>query len=249
MDEAETGHLELESYRKAARSEGAAWNYKGLEIHAIPAIHERVAALAAGALPAGARVLDLASGSGAMCLRLRDLGLAPTGCDIVAENFRLHGSVPFIPVNLNHPLPEDMVGAFDCVIATELIEHLENPRHLLRQCFRALRPGGVLFVSTPNIDSPISQALHARTGEFQWFGEAEYRRDGHITPVSRRTLERALTEAWFVGTRVDSVAPVEFAGLAWWKMRALAWVLARVSTVPVLAGQIMVAEALRAEGG
>lgn len=43
-------------------------------------------------------------------------------------------------------------GSFDLVVATEVIEHLVyNPYHLLAQAFRALKPGGSLLVTTPNI--------------------------------------------------------------------------------------------------
>ena len=180
-----------------------------------------------------------------MCLRLKDLGFSPTGCDIVPENFRLHGRVSFSILNLNHPLPEEIVEAFDCVVATEVIEHLENPRHLLRQCFRALRPGGVLFISTPNIDSPLSKALYIRTGDFRWFGDAEYKQDGHITPIHRRVLEKALGEAGFVDVQIESVAPLVVPRFSWWKMRLLAWLVTKVSAERLLEGDILIVEARR----
>jgi SAM-dependent methyltransferase len=245
MNDQATGHLAVETYRRAAEVEGAIWNYKGLAIHAEPEIHERIGELAAGRLRPGAAVLDLASGSGAMCLRLKDLGFSPTGCDIVTENFRLHGKVGFLVINLNNPLPADMVEAFDCVVATEVIEHLENPRHLLRQCFRALRPGGVLFMSTPNVDSPFSKAMYVRTGDFRWFGDIDYKRYGHITPIPRFFLEKALDEAGFVDVRIESVAPLTFPRLSWWKMRLLAWFLMMLSVERPLEGDILIAEASR----
>jgi SAM-dependent methyltransferase len=218
------GFVAVESYRKAAQqTETAVWNYKGLAIHALPAIHEYVGEMLRTSLPAGASVLDLASGSGALCLRLHDLGFNPTGSDLVAENFRLHGKIKFRAANLNDPIPQEFEAAFNCVTAIELIEHLENPRHLLRQCYRALRPGGILVLSTPNIESPIALAQFLRTGESRWFTEFEYRNDGHITPIPVSVLRRALHETGFEEANFTSVAPLRFDGFVWWKMRLLAF--------------------------
>ena len=41
--------------------------------------------------------------------------------------------------------------SFDVVTATEVIEHLENPRLFLRDINRVLKPGGLCVLSTPNI--------------------------------------------------------------------------------------------------
>jgi 2-polyprenyl-3-methyl-5-hydroxy-6-metoxy-1,4-benzoquinol methylase len=45
--------------------------------------------------------------------------------------------------------------AFDTIVAAELLEHLHNPGWFLRSCARALKPGGRLVLSTPNIFTPL----------------------------------------------------------------------------------------------
>lgn len=40
-------------------------------------------------------------------------------------------------------------GSFDCVICTEVLEHCRDPRAVLVEIHRVLRPGGRAFVSTP----------------------------------------------------------------------------------------------------
>lgn len=43
-------------------------------------------------------------------------------------------------------------GSFDVVVYCEVIEHMQNdPLHCLAEIHRALRPGGVLVLSTPNV--------------------------------------------------------------------------------------------------
>lgn len=46
----------------------------------------------------------------------------------------------------NIPLPDESV---DCVVAGELIEHLEYPKKAIAEWLRILKPGGHLSISTP----------------------------------------------------------------------------------------------------
>jgi len=54
---------------------------------------------------------------------------------------------------------------FDTIIAGELIEHLQNPGKFLEGCRRALRPGGVLVLSTPNIFSVMLGSMYLKNSD------------------------------------------------------------------------------------
>lgn len=43
-------------------------------------------------------------------------------------------------------------GSFDCVVAVEVLEHVERDAEFIRQVHRVLRPGGVFLMTTPNGD-------------------------------------------------------------------------------------------------
>lgn len=71
------------------------------------------------------------------------------------------------------PFPE---GTFDCIIASEIIEHVPDPRGFLLHLLKVLRPGGVLIVTTPynekitytlcihcNQPTPLNAHLHSFT--------------------------------------------------------------------------------------
>lgn len=79
------------------------------------------------------------------------------------------------------PFPD---GAFDCVILSEVLEHLHEERRALAEVSRVLRDGGVLAVSVP------------RTGPeaICWALSREYRNSpgGHVRIYLRSTLRRLL---------------------------------------------------------
>lgn len=101
--------------------------------------------------------LDLGCGRGFLLGQLADHGLHNlTGVDVYDDvdprGWR------YVRGDLTRRLPfED--GAYECVIAGEIIEHVPNPDDLLREIRRVLRPGGLVLVSTPNMVSWANRVL------------------------------------------------------------------------------------------
>lgn len=58
----------------------------------------------------------------------------------------------------------DLLREFDCIVAGELIEHLDNPGMFLRNMMRHLRPGGSIVLTTPNPFYPKRILDILRTG-------------------------------------------------------------------------------------
>ncbi|GAA4853409.1 class I SAM-dependent methyltransferase [Luteimonas vadosa] len=57
-----------------------------------------------------------------------------------------------VEADLNRPLPVE-ADSQDCIIALSVVEHLLMPCAFIRECHRALRPGGRLVLLTPNIST------------------------------------------------------------------------------------------------
>ena len=51
-------------------------------------------------------------------------------------------------INLNRPIPFEN-NSFDTILATDVLEHLFEPRQFIKECSRILRPGGKLLVMVP----------------------------------------------------------------------------------------------------
>lgn len=96
--------------------------------------------------------------------KVLSLGCGP-GVDIafLAEENEVHGvdlSLPaleharglsIIPHRADIEKPLDFPdGSFDIIIATDILEHLFDPKSVLREMRRLLRPGGTLIASVPN---------------------------------------------------------------------------------------------------
>jgi len=118
----------------------------GIPLDASPETHELVLSWL-DQLERG-RVLDCPSGRGALAHELAAAGFAVTAVDL---DQRTEGrGYRRVRADLNRPLPF-AAGAFDVVACVEGIEHLERPVDALREFRRALRPGGTLVLTTPNI--------------------------------------------------------------------------------------------------
>jgi len=155
--------------------------YKGLIIRAPEGLHEDMLAAVQKYMPGSGRILDVGAGSGAFSLRLNDHGYDVLGVDTSRAAWKA-SSIAFVESDAN-ALPASLKEQFDAVCCQEVIEHVENPWHLLRQLKETLRPGGFVFLSFPNIESFASRLRFLATGQFVMFGRRELS-IGHINPVS-----------------------------------------------------------------
>ena len=180
----------------------------------------RTALSTATAFELSGHVLEFGAGTGSLVTQLLASGFTGrmTCADILARPAGISAGVDWIQADLNEPLPVSG-RAFDAIISTEVIEHLENPRAVFREFHRLLRPGGRLLLTTPNQESIRSLAALILRGHFVAFLDGSY--PAHITALLRRDFGRICAEAGFAAPRfsyTESGGIPKIPSLCWQKV-------------------------------
>jgi SAM-dependent methyltransferase len=140
--------------------------------------------------------LDVGCGAGWSTLALKRAGYRPVGLDVHVrpEALAADGQLAYVRADATAlPFGDN---SFDAVGLYQSLEHMREPRRVLGECRRVLRPGGLLIVVGPNLESPALAALvNARlmlrraTERTPDLGVHPY---GNVTSEARRELARVL---------------------------------------------------------
>jgi 2-polyprenyl-3-methyl-5-hydroxy-6-metoxy-1,4-benzoquinol methylase len=133
-------------------------------------------------------VLDIGCATGALIASLRDRGWRVTGveispCAVYAQKERGLDvrNIPLEEANF----PKE---SFDAVLASHLVEHLNDPRSFFEEVHRILKKDGYIFITTPNISG-----LQARLFGGKWRSAIF----DHLYLFSKSTLLKMLKTCGF----------------------------------------------------
>ncbi len=159
------------------------------------------------AVPTGGRVLDIGCANGAYLVAMRARGWDVLGVetDPQAITFARAAGLDVLDGLLDARIPDD---SMDAVTLGHVIEHVHDPDAFLGECLRVLRPGGRLWLATPNLDSSGHRAL----------GRDYVQLDPprHLVLFTRSSLRTLLMKSGFTDVRGQRVVP-----------QARAWTFAR----------------------
>lgn len=181
-----------------------------------------------------ARILDAGCGAGPALRFLKQRGFVPFGSDLIEyplmQARRLVPDAPLAQCDSDRALPyrED---SFDIILMSEVIEHVASPEFTLRECYRVLRAGGAVAMTTPNLWD-ARRLYYPALGKV-WSGEADAT---HQTLFNPQTLRRVLERAGFRRVRVRA----GFKPVRWVTSRKLNFRLA-VPGLPVIGNTLVAA--------
>eukprot|EP00871_Galdieria_phlegrea_P003882 jgi/Galph1/4495/GphlegSOOS_G3177.1 len=105
------------------------------------------------------RFLDVGCGGGILCEPLGRLGAQVLGIDEAEESIKVAQKHAALDLSLADVIEyrncslvnllQDQLS-FDCVTCLEVLEHVDCPQEFLKGLTKAVRPGGLLFLSTIN---------------------------------------------------------------------------------------------------
>jgi 2-polyprenyl-3-methyl-5-hydroxy-6-metoxy-1,4-benzoquinol methylase len=149
---------------------------------------------------AGKRLLDVGCGNGSFLLLARSAGWDVFGVDFDARaveaanrqglNVRLGGMEELDPA----------LDQFDVITLSHVIEHVPQPVMMLQRCYELLRPGGGVWIETPN----ISSQGHRLFGK-NWRGLEPPR---HLVLFTLESMKGALKTAGFSGIEPQPYRPL-----------------------------------------
>lgn len=156
-------------------------------------------------------IVDVGCGCGALRALVEPMFERYVGTDLVRyESFPAH--CEFRPANLDEGLPFPEAFA-DAVVAAEIIEHLENPRALMRELVRVAKPGGTVIVTTPNQLSLLSLLTLITKQRFSAFQDVHY--PAHLTALLEIDLIRMAGEAGLTNVEVAYTRQGRIAKTPW----------------------------------
>ncbi len=129
----------------------------------------------------GPDILDSGCGDGSITAGLAKR-FTVTGVDISEQNLKKAKQLGFrtLKQDLGKRMPVKN-NSFDTVISNQVIEHIYDTDFYLEDIYRALKPGGILLITTPNAVS-LSDRFRALLGDLPIAAEVSTRyrlRDSH----------------------------------------------------------------------
>jgi SAM-dependent methyltransferase len=152
------------------------------------------------ALSSNGRLLDIGCGTGVFPKLAEQLGLKVYALDpateaikYAAEKFGLKNTV----AGTIEEIPPEWQG-FDFITCFEVLEHVQQPRELVKKIYRLLTPGGYFIMSVPN-----RNRLDVKLGRR---AEWDYP-PNHLTRWSKEVLNSFLTRIGFtnVTVKIDGI--------------------------------------------
>lgn len=145
MEGAEEKQIRVGSYQAGQRGDRAApGRANRLHCHLVVLLRKLEQIISSAELAGGERLLDFGCGNKPYKTLFNRRFSDYVGADLAGNE---HAEVT---IRADGTLPS-LSGSFDCVLSSQVLEHVSDPELYLCEAFRVLRPGGSLVLSTHGI--------------------------------------------------------------------------------------------------
>jgi 2-polyprenyl-3-methyl-5-hydroxy-6-metoxy-1,4-benzoquinol methylase len=148
-------------------------------------------------IPDRGNILDIGCGPGLFLALAKKRGWSVTGCEVnkmALSRLKAAG----IPV-IDRPVEECCLesGSFQCITLLTVLEHIPDPKGLLKKVRTLLQTGGIVAILVPNINALANRILHEKSTTFSG--------DMHINHFSDTTLGNMLEATGFDVTASETI--------------------------------------------
>ncbi len=143
---------------------------------------------------AGPSLLDIGCSSGMFMRRAQAAGLQVQGIEYSGDTSAVARLQHGLAVVSGEIKPDSFArDSFDAARLWDVVEHVPDPLFTLKAAVACLRPGGLMFIKTPNADGWYPRlSLLAAPALGQWEHALP---PPHLYPFSLKTLTRLINEA------------------------------------------------------
>jgi 2-polyprenyl-3-methyl-5-hydroxy-6-metoxy-1,4-benzoquinol methylase len=151
------------------------------------------------------KLLDVGTGDGLFLKVAKKANFDVYGTEISQAAVRAAKSLYDLDIHLTEIENADFEGnSFDVITIWHVIEHVKNPIEVLKKVYNLLRPSGVVFLATPNLDKYVSRIIYRLKNNkpYPFYSQKGEQHLFHFTPY---TLEMIIKKAGFniIYTGVD----------------------------------------------
>lgn len=146
-------------------------------------------------IPGSNKLLDIGCGDGEFLKLAKSCGWDVCGLEPDSNAALVGRSKGLHVINAGEEHFDGEQELFDVITLSHVIEHVHEPLKSLKKCFDLLKPGGFLWLETPNVDS-----FGGREFGPNWRGWETPR---HLVLFNRSSLRHSLSQAGF--SRITNV--------------------------------------------
>ena len=152
------------------------------------------------------KILDIGSGPGYFILNGKNRGWKVKG---IEPNVQAYQHSQHLDLDVENLFFDEQaankLGTFDVINMGEVLEHIPNPRGLLKQVHMHLNTAGLVCLIVPNDFNPIQLVLRDHLGFSPWWVAAPH----HINYFNFQSLTSLVEKCGFEVVHLESTFPID----------------------------------------